>query len=53
MRKIKQIKISLKSEFNYIQISTNSYWYHSIPKRANIHQFRISLTFRNMKPRKK
>jgi len=50
---VKSVKIALKSgSLIVMRHPTNAYWYHSIPKRANIPQFRISLTFRNMIVRK-
>ena len=51
---IKTVKISLKNgSLIVMRHPTNSFWYHSIPKRANINRVRISLTYRNMIPRKK
>lgn len=31
---------------------TNSFWYHSLPKRAKVPGVRVNLTFRVLKPKK-
>eukprot|EP01084_Bolivina_argentea_P160478 279450_1 len=51
---VKSVKIALKNgSLIVMRYPTNSYWYHSIPKRATVKNVRVSLTFRNMIPRKK
>ena len=46
---VKVIKMCLNNGSMYvIKHPTNDEWYHELPKRKNIKNARISLTFRNM-----
>ena len=50
---VKRIKITLQNgSLIVMKPPTNNYWYHSIPKRANVKNVRVSLTYRLMTRRK-